>query len=72
MEREKPKKKRKHLSKFALLQCLERYFKDDHDEALALLEFIWKEKDKLTTIIAHVVHHSLTTNLLTIDKTSIL
>ena len=41
------KKKKKNLSKFALLRCLESYFgNEDHDQALALTEYIWKNKDK--------------------------
>lgn len=40
-------KKKKHLSKFALLRCLELYFKDDHDQALILTDFIWDNKDKI-------------------------
>ena len=41
------KKKKKNLSKFALLRCLELYFEDDHDQALALTDFIWEKKDKI-------------------------
>ena len=40
------KKKKRALSKFALLRCLETYFVDDHDQALALMEYIWENKDK--------------------------
>ena len=42
------KKKKKHLSKFALLRCLELYFKDDHDQALILTDFIWEKKDQIS------------------------
>jgi predicted NACHT family NTPase len=40
-------RKKRNLSKFTLLQCLERYYKNDHDQAVLLTEFIWKEKDKI-------------------------
>lgn len=42
----KKNKKKRALSKFALLRCLETYFVDDHDQALALMEYIWENKDK--------------------------
>jgi hypothetical protein len=47
IEKKQKKKKKKGLSKFTLLRCLELYFKDDHDQALLLTEFIWKKKDKM-------------------------
>ena len=42
-----PSHKKKHLSKFALLRCLELYFKDDHDQALVLTDFICEKKDTI-------------------------
>ena len=46
-KKDKKEHKKKNLSKFTLLRCLEEYFDNkDHDEALAITEYIWKHKDK--------------------------
>ena len=38
------------MSKFALLRCLEAYFKDDHDQALLLTNFVWEHNAKIKLV----------------------